>query len=226
MNQKTLLSAAALAAFSYALAPTYIFKARRAVNRKYSNTLYLSFDDGPSEHTEKLLELLRRYHIRASFFVLGEAAEKYPEIIAQMQRDGHFIGMHSYSHRDVTLMSRQQIISDYCATRSTLANLGVHTDALRPPWGRVNPASLSAIKQLKLKLYLWDVMAQDWRGDISAETILSRLRRRTKGGSIICLHDGRGENAAPVRTIAALSAQLPKWIRSGYRFDTLEGMHE
>ena len=64
-------------------------------------------------------------------------------------------------------------------------------------------------------------MAQDWRGDLTVETIEKRLLRRTTGGDIICLHDGRGENDAPARTIAALQRTLPYWISNGYQFGTV-----
>lgn len=86
----------------------------------------------------------------------------------------------------------------------------------------VNWASLRQIKENHLRPILWDVMAQDWRGDITAEEIADRLRRRTWPGAVICLHDGRGAEGAPGRTIQALKDQLPRWLEQGYQFRTIE----
>ena len=69
---------------------------------------------------------------------------------------------------------------------------------------------------------LWDVMAQDWSAGETAESIQRKLLRRTTGGRIICLHDGRGKDEAPARTIAALRKTIPLWLERGYRFDTVD----
>lgn len=73
-----------------------------------------------------------------------------------------------------------------------------------------------------MKPMLWDVMAQDWSASETAKSIETKLLQRTTGDSIICLHDGRGKDDAPARTIAALRKTIPQWLKQGYRFDTVD----
>lgn len=213
------------AASSYALLPSLWNQARNRLKqgtRRQLGTLYLTFDDGPSPtYTPVLLDLLARYHIPATFFVVTEFAQKYPQLIQRMQREGHLIGFHSAHHRSAYWMTPGQTRQDFSDGLAGLVKLGITPRYFRPPWGVVNWSSLCQIKRHHLRPVLWDVMAQDWRRNITVEGILQRLRRRTWPGAVICLHDGRGAQGAPGRTIQALEVQLPQWLEQGYHFQTL-----
>ncbi|MDO5784058.1 MAG: polysaccharide deacetylase family protein [Eubacteriales bacterium] len=226
MNKKYLIGALSAAALGYSVVPTYICKLRQRLHRSMGGrTLYLTFDDGPDpRYTPELLDLLAEYNIKASFFVVAQSAQRNPAIIARMKREGHAICLHSLCHKNGMLQPPVSAWRDFEQAVTTMQKLGVPVRYFRPPWGHWNVISLTQLHRYGMTPVLWDVMAQDWRGDLSVKTIEERLLRRTTGGDIICLHDGRGENGAPARTIAALRRTLPRWISEGYRFETV--MHD
>ena len=149
-------------------------------------------------------------------------AKENPQLLRRMVEEGHQIGFHSARHRSAYCMTPRQTRQDFSQGLAELKKLGITPRYFRPPWGVVNWTSLRQIKGNHLRPVLWDVMAQDWRGDITAEEIADRLRRRTWPGAVICLHDGRGAKGAPYRTIQALKDQLPRWLEQGYQFRTIE----
>ena len=185
--------------------------------------VYLTFDDGPDPgSTPILLDLLAKYQVHATFFVVANSAQKYPELIHRMQAEGHHIGFHSNAHCSAYLMPPTKTKRDFQEGLSALHSAGVSSKLFRPPWGVVNWESLRQIRKNKLQTVLWDIMAQDWQANISAEEIARRLDARTWPGAVICLHDGRGAPGATLRTIQALHIQLPRWREAGFIFLTLE----
>ena len=223
MNNTHIIGVLSAAALGYAVVPTAVCKLRQRVRRtKRGHTLYLTFDDGPDpRYTPALLDLLATYHIKASFFVVAQAAQRHPDLIARMKREGHVVGLHSLCHKNGMLQPPHSAWTDFSRAVCILQKLGVPVRYFRPPWGHWNVVSLIQLRRCGMTPVLWDVMAQDWRGDLTAADIQSRLLRRTTGGDIICLHDGRGTNAAPARTIAALRQVVPIWLSNGYRFETV-----
>lgn len=220
------LLGAAAAAGSYAYLPSSWRKAQhwlRRAERLEANVLYLTFDDGPDpESTPVLLDLLAKHQVHATFFVVASAAKKYPDLLHRMTAEGHQIGFHSNQHHSAYLMTPGQTNRDFEEGLAALRSIGLSPKLFRPPWGVVNWASLKQIKRKGLHPVLWDVMAQDWQANITADEIARRLERRTWPGAVICLHDGRGAPGATARTIRALSVQLPRWEKAGFVFRTLE----
>jgi len=197
----------------------YAEKPREAARPDEVKKLYLTFDDGPDrEHTPELLDLLAENKVRASFFMVADFARENRGIVERAAREGHLIGLHSYRHSCALLMSPQRTKEDIEESFDVMRELGVEVRYFRAPWGLVNLAMERRLARLGAQTVFWDVMAEDWRGDTTAEIIGEKLRRRVRNGSIVCLHDGRGENDAPSRTIEALRAVLPEWKREGYRF--------
>lgn len=185
--------------------------------------IFLTFDDGPSaEYTGKLLDLLLSYGIHASFFVVASFAAQNPTLIERMRREGHLICLHSYSHKNHLLMPPAYVRSDFKRSLSILREMNLPVHYFRPPWGHMARTDLREMKEMNLSPVLWDVMAEDWRSHTTAQIIAGKLLRRVKGGSIICLHDGRGRNRAPARTIEALKTVLPVLLENGYTFDTVD----
>lgn len=184
--------------------------------------LYLTFDDGPSpEYTMELLDLLESYHIRASFFVVGRFAEENPQIIRHMADKGHLVGLHSLEHISAYLQPPGYRRRDFEDSIEILKGLGITPRFYRPPWGHTRGFTRKLAAKYGLKLIYWDVMAEDWKGGVTAEEIAGKLRKRTAPGHIICLHDGRGKKGAPGRTIEALRQVLPSWLQEGYQFFTV-----
>ena len=215
---------------SYSIIPTYYFKSKfKTFNKDKIKDKYmcLTFDDGPDEkYTEQLLNLLERYNIKATFFTVATFAENNPNIIKRMKEEGHTIGLHSLEHKNGLITSPIYTDKDFKDSLDIMKNLNMRVKFFRPPWGHINLRTLSNLKKYNLKLVLWDVIIGDWKGDITSDEIANRLLKESRNKSIICLHDGRGENEAPLRTIQALEKTLPIWLREGYKFVKVEELYE
>lgn len=212
----------------YVAVPSLYFKFMYKLKRKENGkTIYLTFDDGPSsEYTEMLLDVLKKYNVKASFFCVAEFANENEKIIKRMRKEGHLIGLHSLKHENAYLMDVFKTNKDFRESMQIMNKLGQDITYYRPPWGDLNLASLFNIKRYNLKLVLWNVMAEDWEGDSTPFDIEVKLLRRIQGGDIICLHDGRGENEAPSRTIEALDKVIPILLGKGFKFETIDKYYE
>ena len=223
MNRKAavLLGTAAL---GYSILPTCYYKCKNHLHHPAAGkTLYLTFDDGPDpRYTPQLLDLLEQYQIPASFFVVAQSAQANPALIARMKRSGHVVGLHSLSHKNGLIQPPISARRDFSRSVAILQQCGIPPRYFRPPWGHWNAMTAAQAYSRGIQPMMWDVMAEDWRGDTTAQEIAHKLRTRTFDGAVICLHDGRGKNNAPARTIAALRQVLPQWLAAGYCFQTVD----
>ena len=218
------LTAAVTAAAAYSYLPSVAGKLRfRGKPTREDKVLYLTFDDGPSsEYTGELLDLLKKYEIRASFFVVAESAEENPDLIERMKREGHLIGLHSLNHVSAMLQTPAGTKRDFDESMAIMERIGVTAEYYRPPWGHVNLCTPGCLKKHGLRKVLWHVMAQDWEKNTTEELIQYKLLKRARAGSVICLHDGRGKDRAPKRMIDALDKTFPIWLEEGYRFQRID----
>lgn len=180
-------------------------------------TIYLTFDDGPiPDVTPQVLNILKKYGIKATFFCVGENIVKHPEIFSQVKQDGHQIGNHTYNHlkgwRTPTPLYLHNIEKCQSYTQSNL---------FRPPYGQ---CTLAQIKQLKKKyeIIMWDIITYDFDTDISPEDCYTNAVKYSKNGSIVVFHDNL--KAVP-RLLYALPKAIEYWQRQGYSFKMLEGKH-
>lgn len=214
----------------YCLLPSYWARnCSRGVVRKGPQDrkkIALTFDDGPNpNYTPELLNILKEYGVKATFFTMGKQAKLYPEIIERMDREGHVIGCHSYSHRHAWLMPPFYTLRDMKQTYCILSDiLGKAPKWYRPPWGTFNLFSMYAAKRLNLDLVYWSIEAQDWAKSTSVEHIYSTVIKNAKPGSIIVLHDNQGAPGAPDRTLKALPVIIQTLHEQGYRFVSLDHM--
>ena len=173
----------------------------------------LTFDDGPSpSETPRILALLRRLHVRATFFVIGYLVERYPQLVALERREGMAIGNHAYNHPEVPSFAELpwQLMKDEIALGAqSLARLGIRAQLLRPPGGSFSPAVVRTAEALGERVVLWSVDPSDWRPGVTARQIASRVLGAVRPGSIVILHDGGGDRSA---TIGALPV-IVKGIR-------------
>jgi peptidoglycan/xylan/chitin deacetylase (PgdA/CDA1 family) len=205
--------------------PTYLNKlcqVFRKFKHRNDNNIYLTFDDGPSEFTSELLDLLKKYNVHATFFIVVSFAENHEELVRRMQSEGHKIGFHSYKHDNGLLMLPWDETRDFRESITGLKKLGLNTIYFRPPWGHINIAMIHLVKKCQLRLIMWDVMAEDWEGYTTSDIIYDKIIKRVKKGNIICLHDGRGKNDAPERTIMALKKAIPELLQKGFVFKTID----
>lgn len=189
----------------------------------------LTFDDGPdAKYTPELLDLLKKYHVKATFFVVGEHAEKNPELLKRMRREGHAIGIHHYKHVSNWFLtpwgSRKQCRKAADAIERITGERPVY---YRPPWGHLN--LFLPVSARPFRIVLWSAILGDWKLSLGKERLKQRLRDHIRGGAIICLHDN-GENPgadddAPANTIAALSEFLPE-VQGKYDFVPIGALYE
>ena len=219
-------------ALGYSIIPTYLMKYHwiirdKKMAKKEEKVLYLTFDDGPDTvYTNKLLDLLDQEQVPATFFMVAEAAQGHPDIVKRMKKSGYSIGIHSLSHQSAMLFGPGRTKRDLKESRKIMGKMGIDVKEYRPPWGHLNLMSLYCIRKMHLQLIFWDVMAQDWSAKETADSICNKILRRVFPGAVICLHDGRGENGAPGRTIEALKKALPMLKAQGYEFRRIEEKYE
>lgn len=222
-HYKIVIVGAALAAAAYSFLPSHIGKWEYRIDRgERQKNIYLTFDDGPGSYTAQLLDLLQKYNIKASFFVVARSAAEHPDLIVRMKKEGHLIGAHSLDHRSAMLQTPEQTRRDMAESIGILRKLGADVKYYRPPWGHVNLETLRQIRKMDITRVLWHVMVQDWRADTTAEEILYKLLKRTGRDDIICLHDGRGKKEAPARMMEALEAAIQVWQKDGWQFKRLD----
>lgn len=150
----------------------------------------LTFDDGPVENTLKILEVLDKYHVKASFFCIGKNIEQNPEIFKLILEKGHFIGNHTWSHtRKMGFISTEKMVEEITKCDEICFRIGgVRPSTFRPPFGIINPKTKRALDITRHKVIGWNVRSYD--AIIKSEDlVLKRIIRKIKPGDVILLHD-------------------------------------
>jgi len=150
----------------------------------------ITFDDGPVENTVKILEILDKYNVKASFFSIGKNIEKNPEIFKSILQKGHFVGNHSYSHtRKMGFLSTAKIVEEIQKCDEVAMKIGgVKLKSFRPPFGVINPKTKKALEITGHKVIGWNVRSYDAVLN-SKRYILNRILKKIKPGDVILLHD-------------------------------------
>jgi len=186
------------------------------------HALALTFDDGPSEATLDLLEVLSFEQVPATFFHCGANVRRLPEIAREVQRRGHEIGNHSDTHPRFYFRQPQFIREELTRAQETIAaTTGIPPALFRAPFGIRWPGMRAAQNKLHLLGVMWSVIGRDWKLD--AASIVQRILRRVDNGAIVCLHDGRELEPRPAvePTIEAVRRLIPLLKAQGYRFETV-----
>jgi peptidoglycan/xylan/chitin deacetylase (PgdA/CDA1 family) len=154
------------------------------------NMVALTFDDGPAEPTtEQILDLLDKYSVKATFFVSGINALRYPEIIKDIVSRGHSIGNHSLSHNPfLMLTSFNNLFREISGAQEILQKMGINTQAFRPPVGIVNPKLSPILDKLEMFCVTFSCRAFD-AGNFHVKNIASKILKKVKADDIIMLHD-------------------------------------
>jgi peptidoglycan/xylan/chitin deacetylase (PgdA/CDA1 family) len=184
--------------------------------------LALTFDDGPSESTPALLEMLTAHHVSATFFQCGVNVGRLPEIAREVVRRGHEVGNHSHTHPRFYFRKSGFIREELArAQRAIEDTTGVSPALYRAPFGVRWPGMREAQRRLNLLGVMWTVMGRDWKLD--PEAIIRRVLAKTSNGAIVCLHDGRGLEARPAveAMMEAVRQLIPLLKAEGYRFETV-----
>ena len=177
--------------------------------RSTERVLYLTFDDGPSPHTPRLLRILRKHDVHATFFVTGGAATSNPWLVRTINRQGHAIGNHTWNHPRLTQFSTERVRSELVRTRKAVGP--AMAQCMRPPYGMVNERVARTSIAAGFQPVLWTAHIEDWAPHSLAWTV-KRLRSDTRPGAVILMHDTHSQ------TVDAVQRMLPQWVKQGYRF--------
>ena len=175
--------------------------------------LSISFDAAwGNEDTQQLIDILGKYQIKATFFVVGDWVDKYPESVQALHEAGHEIMNHSNTHAHMSQLSREEIIADVEACNDKIeAVTGVRPTLIRPPYGEYDNNVITAIRSIGMEPIQWDVDSLDWK-EIPADEICQRVVSRVGPGSIVLFHN------AAIHTPEALPRIIETLLQEGYTF--------
>ena len=178
--------------------------------------IYLTFDDGPIPVvTPFVLETLKTYNAKATFFCIGDNVQKHPDIFKEVQAGGHAIGNHTFNHLRGWDTKDETYISNFIQADELLQTL-----LFRPPYGRAKRSQIEKLKALKpnLQIIMWDVLSGDWDMSLKPADCLKGVLKHTGNGSIVVFHDS-------LKAFNRLEHVLPRaleiWSKAGYTFEKL-----
>ena len=201
--------------------PNYVWDVTNAENK-----IYLTFDDGPiPEITDWVLEELKKYEAKATFFCIGDNIQKYPEIFEKVINEGHSIGNHTFNHLNGWKTSTKGYIENsiqWSVISGQSENNKQKTTSnklFRPPYGKLKLSQSKKLRQLGYKIIMWDVLSADYDMSVSPEKCLENVLKNVTSGSIIVFHDS-------VKAFPNLQYTLPKalnfWQEKGFVFEKLD----
>ncbi len=182
--------------------------------------IFLTFDDGPTpELTPQILELLKRYDAKATFFCVGENVAQNRDQLAAIVEGGHLVGNHGYSHLNGWKTRTKPYVDDVLRCQEVLGDVLGHAPRyFRPPYGRI---TLNQIFQLRrtFEVVLWDILSMDYRQELTGPQVAKNVTGNVKSGSIVLLHDSK---LAAERVIVALPVILEYLSASGFQMCGLD----
>ena len=194
--------------FIQALFPSLVWR-----KETLDNEIWLTFDDGPTpEVTPWILSVLKKENVKATFFLVGQQIEEFPELVGAIIKEGHTIANHSYSHKNGWLTNKEKYLEDIENCQALMPN----NKLFRPPYGKITKAQIAVLKE-KYKIILWDVLSYDFKQNTSPKKVQENIIQNTTSGSIIVMHNNQMsfKNLEPIleKTIQQLRAK-------GYNFST------
>ncbi|MDO4276518.1 MAG: polysaccharide deacetylase family protein [Eubacteriales bacterium] len=187
-------------------------KTKKKSKDKKRKTIALTFDDGPSSFTDRLLDCLEENNAKATFFMVGQEIANFPETVKRMASLGHELGNHTYSHKDLTALSPEDISAEIGGTDNALVDLlGQGASVLRPPYGSINDDVIAAVGT---PMIIWSVDTLDWETQDVQETV-DTVMENAEDGAIILMHD------IYETTVEAAEIIIPKLIEEGYDLVTV-----
>tara|TARA_B110000444_G_C18824370_1_gene589524 strand:+ start:775 stop:1386 length:612 start_codon:yes stop_codon:yes gene_type:complete len=168
--------------FIQALFPSLIWR-KETKNKE----IWLTFDDGPDpDITPWILAVLKKENVKATFFLVGEQIEEFPELIGAIIKEGHTIANHTYSHKNGWLTAKEKYIADVEKCQELMPK----NKLFRPPYGKITKAQIELLKDY-YTIILWDVLSWDFQQNTSPKRVQENILKNTKEGSIIVLHNNQ-----------------------------------
>ena len=176
----------------------------------HKKEIYLTFDDGPvPEVTPWVLDILDRYNAKATFFMVGENAAKYPELVKEIQNRGHAIGNHSYNHIKGWKVSDNEYYGNIIKAEKNISSL-----LFRPPHGQIRPRQARHLSK-KYQIVMWTILSGDYDPKKTPEECFNNVKKNLKPGSIIVFHDSLKANK---NMKTALEESLKFLVENGWGF--------
>jgi peptidoglycan/xylan/chitin deacetylase (PgdA/CDA1 family) len=218
-------AAAAVAAGYQSMAPTGQWYGQTFTGIAHgSRQIALTYDDGPNDpHTLRVLEVLAKHSVHATFFLIGRYVRQRPDIVREIVKAGHVIGNHTFTHPLLIFKSEAEIRQDLTQCRSALQDaIGQPSKLFRPPFGGRRPAVLRVAREIGLDPVMWNVTGYDWKAP-PAEKIERKVARHIRGGDVILLHDGGHKQMGADRsqTVIATDRLIARYTGEGYEFVTI-----
>lgn len=181
----------------------------------------LTFDDGPdNNYTLKVLDILKQYNIKATFFVIGRNVKTYPNSLKRIDSEGHVIGVHTYNHADLNKLTPAQVQEEITSTENIIDSLvGHHCKIMRPPYGLNSAQTIQTIADMGYKVIDWSVDTRDWAGTSPAQ-MMDYIQKQTKPGGIILHHCSQGKYNLD-NTVSVLPTEIQTLVSKGYQFVTV-----
>ena len=180
--------------------------------------LSITFDDGPNRiQTPKVLKILKKYNIKATFFVIGENVEYQKDVLRQVYKEGHEIGNHFYTHDNINKLTKDQIRENIVSNNELIyKTIGVRPKLVRPPYGIVNYNLKAVCGELNMSIIIWtdNKDSRDWALTKDSE-IINNLTKKVKNGDIFLFHDS---NKKFTNTLSAIDVIIPALQKKGYKW--------
>ena len=183
--------------------------------------VYLTFDDGPTpEVTQWVLDELKKYNAKASFFCIGNNIQKHPELFKKVIEEGHAIGNHTFDHLNGWKTETEKYLENTKLCEDTIQdnNSGLKSKLFRPPYGKIKLSQSRKLRQLGYKIIMWDVLSADFDTSITGEQCVRNVIKNTSAGSIIVFHDSA---KAMERLTYALPIVLKHFQQMGYSMEVI-----
>ena len=185
----------------------------------------LTFDDGPyPPYTDRLLDVLKAKRVHATFFLVAEQAQQYPELVRRMKAEGHTVGLHAFRHRDFLKLTEEEKRKDLEQGKNLLRDItGKNPVYWRPPHGFRDFSVMETAAAQNLTVVNWSVIPRDWTG-IDSQEIFRRVMDKAENGAIVLLHDGDSPfyKASRQPTVDAVSLLIDSLREKGYHLVSLE----
>jgi peptidoglycan-N-acetylglucosamine deacetylase len=209
-----------MSSYSQALGP---FPYRGAADRK---VVALTFDDGPNEpYTSQLADFLGDRGVRATFFQVGRAVLRHPEVTRRLVREGHVVGNHGYSHEVTNYLGAGTLAADVAAGQEALASVGVRPALYRPPWLLRVPALRPVLREHGLHAVSGEFCHALEVAQPDPQRIARRALAKARPGAVIIFHDGYdGHPGNRASTVAAARIVVDRLIADGYAFTTVDDL--
>lgn len=184
--------------------------------------VFLTFDDGPIPGiTDWVLNQLKEYNAKATFFCIGNNIEKHPAIFSSIIENGHMIGNHTFNHVKGWKTSNKAYFKEVemCEVEiQKLPIINLKSKLFRPPYGKIKPSQSRILRKLGYKIIMWDILSADYKKEISKEKCLENVLKNIEPGSIIVFHDS-------IKAFQNLEYVLPKTLQylseNGYECDVI-----